>query len=42
LLESLTQKQVWRIPKVANVSGGCGGTGGNLVFQGDIDIISML
>lgn len=33
----VTQKQVWRIPKVANVSGGVVATGGNLVFQGDID-----
>jgi quinohemoprotein ethanol dehydrogenase len=33
----VTQKQAWRIPKVANVSGGVVATGGNLVFQGDID-----
>jgi quinohemoprotein ethanol dehydrogenase len=33
----VTQKQVWRIPMPAIVSGGVVATGGNLVFQGSID-----
>lgn len=33
----VTQKQAWRIPMPANVSGGVVATGGNLVFQGGID-----